>query len=234
MPKPEVDSIEQILENFYQKVYEHAYRLGQEFPEEKALMHDPCNAEDKIEATSLLQDIIVKELYRSEAWLTYADTDYEVSSAGRVRRNGKILAQSSSNPKKDNWYRVVSISQKNVRVNVGVHRLVAHVFLPNPDNKPQVNHLDGNKTNNTVSNLAWATASENERHSFDVLGKVPALKGKGKKVEFICAQCKEPSIRSDWQMKVDQKYCSRECFYKSRIGKPRPQTSLQSKLKEKL
>jgi hypothetical protein len=51
-----------------------------------------------------------------------------------------------------------------------VHRLVALAFLPNPESKSDVNHIDGARNNNSLSNLDWCTSSENKVHSIEVLG----------------------------------------------------------------
>ena len=59
------------------------------------------------------------------------------------------------------------------RKHLKVHRLLAEAFIPNPGNKPQVNHLDGNKENFSLSNLEWTTVCGNKIHEIHVLGKNP-------------------------------------------------------------
>ena len=65
-------------------------------------------------------------------------------------------------PQKNRNYLTYKMFNKMLKV----HRVVAEAFIPNPNNKPQVNHKDGNKLNNDVSNLEWVTASENGLHSY--------------------------------------------------------------------
>ena len=90
---------------------------------------------------------------------------YSVSDTGLVRndKTGRIRK-----PYLDSrgLYVLVHIDVDGVQYNRLVHRLVAEAFIPNPDNKETVNHKDGNKQNNCVDNLEWATRSENQAHAW--------------------------------------------------------------------
>lgn len=75
-------------------------------------------------------------------------------------------------------YRSVSLCSGGLVVKYQVHRLVAAAFIPNPEGKAQVNHKDGNPSNNTVENLEWATNAENNLHAYRTLGRVAGMQGK--------------------------------------------------------
>lgn len=89
---------------------------------------------------------------------------YEVSNSGFVRnkKTNRILRQQVDKK----GYMRVRLCLNCVKVTAKVHRLVAIAFLSNPNMKPQVNHIDTNKKNNCVSNLEWATNSENQLHAY--------------------------------------------------------------------
>lgn len=65
-------------------------------------------------------------------------------------------------------YLYINLCKKGKYKKFKVHRLVAETFIPNPDNKPQVNHKDGNKQNNHIDNLEWVTCSENHIHAYKI------------------------------------------------------------------
>lgn len=87
---------------------------------------------------------------------------YQVSTLGRVKRvtTGRILKGS----KDKDGYLMVRLSKNNIKSDKAIHRLVAQAFIPNPENKLEVNHIDENKTNNSLYNLEWMTRKENINH----------------------------------------------------------------------
>ena len=85
--------------------------------------------------------------------------DYQVTTWGRVfnKNTGKYVHQEVHHK----GYLRVDLWKDGLRKHYKVHRLVAEAFIPNPHKKPQVNHIDGNNQNNSVTNLEWVTNSEN-------------------------------------------------------------------------
>lgn len=114
-----------------------------------------------------------------EVWkTTQSNSNYSVSNTGRVRRSNSAKDCSMRDRK---GYLAVDLYENGERSTKRVHRLVAEAFVPNPDNKPEVNHIDGNKHNNCASNLEWVTPKENCRHAWDMGLVKPSYGMLGKK-----------------------------------------------------
>jgi hypothetical protein len=104
---------------------------------------------------------------------------YSISRQGVVRndRTGKIQKQGLNN----HGYWAVTLNGRRH----SVHRLLSKAFLPNPDNKPQVNHKDGDTSNNALSNLEWCTQQENTQHAY-ATGLAKGRKGTQHHLTSLC------------------------------------------------
>lgn len=148
-----------------------------------------------------MQELAIAIRYAPEVFTDIPGYEgYQVSNYGRVKNNktGKILK-----PYLTRGYLRVSLYNDSGRKCKLVHRLVAEAFLPNPDNKSDVNHINGCKTDANVCNLEWITASENMSHAHQN-GLRPKINTQGEKNGF--SKLTEIQVIQIKQLLADGKY----------------------------
>lgn len=130
---------------------------------------------------------------------------YEISDQARVRSlhdGRKFKAGHVMSPKLGKWgYFYVNLYRNGkFSKTLKIHRMVATAFVPNPNNKPEVNHKDGNKQNNLPTNLEWVTESENVIHAF-ATGLHSGDKMRGEKNGF--AKLTENNVKEIFQLRAE-------------------------------
>lgn len=114
------------------------------------------------------------------------------------RVKGKLLYKCAvSKTSRGYRYDQISYQENGKQKHVTVHRLMAEAFIPNPGNKPQVNHIDGDPGNNNLENLEWVTAKENIQHAYDT-GLIRTLAN----TPYRCIKCENPVMNNKGLCKV--------------------------------
>ena len=144
----------------------------------------------------------------TEEWRPMVDhPKFLVSNKGRVASVFGKVFKTWVNHK---GYEQVALSEFGKQFTVKVHREVAKAFLPQEEGKDQINHIDGNKLNNEVSNLEWCTAKENTNHAYHVLMHTNEPRGEKP------VKCIETGITYRSMTEAQrQTGCKRSCIWKS-------------------
>lgn len=134
-----------------------------------------CESKEKARVFIQIEDLL------GETWKDIVSYEgiYQVSNKARIKR---IMSRKNASNKIINYnicpkgYHKVCLTTNGKNKTFTVHRLIIGAFIPNPENKPFVNHIDGNKLNNNIENLEWCTQKENIEHAWKT-GLAKAKKG---------------------------------------------------------
>lgn len=161
-----------------------------------------------------------------EEWRDIRDYEgfYQVSNLGRVRSvdrwidrkgspylaKGKVLSMNKLNK---SGYRICCLSRNDNKKYMRFNRLVAIAFIPNPEDKPFVNHIDGDRLNDRFDNLEWCTNGENIQHAYDT-----GLAKKGE--DHIQSKLSKQEVRDIYVLAKNKTYRQWEIAEKYKISRP--------------
>lgn len=167
---------------------------------------------------------------------------YEVSDTGEVRSVDRVLSVTNQKERLFKGkviyqtlnvqvaYKQVSLWKNNKGTSLYVHRLVAEAFIPNPSNKPEVNHIDGNRQNNHVSNLEWVTSKENSQHAINT--GLQVYTHRLTKEEFI--DCLHDVINGESYQSLSERVPYKVPFLSTKLRKLAKELGLETELNESL
>ncbi len=140
--------------------------------------------------------------------------DYQISNLGNVysKKNYKIRK-----PFVSNGYLSIYLFKNGKRYRKKIHRLVAEAFIPNPNNLPVINHIDGNKLNNIVSNLEWCTSKQNTIHAYKTgLMKTKQINQYDLKGNFI--KTWDSIISASVELQLNRKSIQHCCMHRNKTS----------------
>lgn len=144
---------------------------------------------------------------------------YQVSNLGRVKSLDRVIIKNNGftihikekilqNSIDRKGYPIIGLCKMGKCKTKPIHRLVADAFIPNPENKPEIDHIDTDPTNNRVENLRWCTRQENCNNPLTI--KHQKISQKGKK------------LSDDTKKKISEANKGRKCYWEGKIGKEHP------------